>query len=133
MNVGDQEVVPDPQDRFKERGLPGQRPDGVHGFRLTETFRKYTATMINLNYAPFHSLDQPLYPFLVVEAKSGGRTIGFEGIEAQSAFPLRTCLMLQERLRISSGVNLDPLVWFMPYQGDIWRVSACVVEGNGMV
>jgi hypothetical protein len=61
-----------------------------------------------------------LYPFLIIEAKSEKGGTGFESIETQTAFPIRTLLKLQKDLSIASGISLKPLVWFLANQGDKW-------------
>lgn len=92
---------------------------------MTSSFRKYTEEVPNLRKSPFMN-GEVLFPFLVIEAKSekGGR--GFEAIEAQTAFPIRAFLDLQIQLRTATEVHLDPLVWFLSYQGDEWRVAGCI-------
>lgn len=89
--------------------------------------------MRDLKHTPFPATNDLVYPFLISEAKPGVRNPGFESIDAQTAFPIRSCLMLQKRLREASNVELNPLLWYMPYQGDIWRLSACVMHEDEVV
>jgi hypothetical protein len=131
-NLAEESVIHDPADNLAKRGLPLQRPDRVFGLAMTKSFGIYTAGAPNLRHSPF-AAGSVLYPFLIIEAKSEKGGQGFESIETQSAFPLRTFLKLQDDLRQSSRVELDPLVWFLAYQGDEWRVSAGIIEESKFV
>lgn len=73
--------------------------------------------------------------FLILEAKEEAKGPGFEAIETQTAFPIRTCLKLQQDLgnRSEEHVNLDPLVLFLSNEGDEWRVAGCVSDNGEYV
>jgi len=131
LSTANQEVVPDTQDAPDE--LPGQKVDIIYGLYLTAEFKKDIGALDDLRHAPFRGAEHPMYPFLIISANDGDGTAGFTGIEDQSAFPLRTCLMLQEKLRKARRNDFIPLVWFLSYQEDIWRVCACIVNEGGMV
>lgn len=80
-----------------------------------------------LQAAPFNSIGDPLlFPFLVIEAKSEeGR--GFHSCGIQTALPLWALLKLQDRLQTLTRPMSElggPLVWYIAYRGDDWRVSA---------
>ena len=82
---------------------------------------------------PFRQDGDPLlYPFLILEAKSGKGQDSFDTIEKQTAFPIRTLLRLQEDLvqQCSNGPSWQdgPTVWFLSNKGEEWRVSAGFVN-----
>lgn len=78
-----------------------------------------------------------IFPFLAVEAKSEKGRDGFSDIEAQTAFTIRTLLRLQQDLcdiaDQDSEFEASPLVWFLSYKGEQWRVSAGFVKQEGAV
>ena len=122
----------DPTDHLTEKCVPEFKPDRVFGLGMTKSFERCLPLHPKLRHTPFRD-GELLYPFLIIEAKSEKGSPGFEFIETQTAFPLRTCLKLQKDLADSSGTGLSPLVWFMGYQGDQWRVGAGVVDGSEYV
>lgn len=132
--TGEEFVEYDQRDGLKGRRVPRRKPDQVFGLARTPSLDVYARaeSLRGLRHSPFSNIDL-LYPFLICEAKSEGGGLGFESIEAQTAFPLRTCLKLQEDLRQRSGVQLNPFVWFMSYQGDEWRVAACMIYAEKYV
>jgi hypothetical protein len=74
------------------------------------------------------------FPFLVVEAKSEKGGPGFDQIERQSALAIRSCLRLQVKLEADSGHRgSHPLVWFIGYQGDDWRLYYALPDGEQTV
>ena len=89
--------------------------------------------MDKFKYTPFPATNDLAYPFFISEAKPGVRNPGFESIDAQTALPIRSCLMPQQRLREASSVELNPLVWYMPYQGDVCKLAACVMHEDEVV
>ncbi|KIX01939.1 uncharacterized protein Z518_07878 [Rhinocladiella mackenziei CBS 650.93] len=126
----------DAADNLKRRTTSRHRPDNVWGLCKTKSVAQYRSELARrhdsheLRHSPFKNSDLT-YPFLIVESKREGEGPGFEYAEAQSAFPIRICLRLQEQLKQVSGQHLVPLVWFLAYQGDEWRTVACVVyEGK---
>ncbi|OQV02273.1 hypothetical protein CLAIMM_07502 [Cladophialophora immunda] len=134
-SYSDEFVHMDAADLVKRRGASRHKPDNVWGLCKTKSLAQYRAEFErrhdrpDLRHSPFANPDL-LYPFLIVESKREGDGPGFEYAEAQSAFPIRTCLRLQEELARVSGQPHVPLVWFLAYQGDEWRVAACVVHAG---
>ena len=125
-------VIHDPADLAANKGLQSLEPDRVFGLGMTKSFERCVSFQPNLRHSPFGDR-RLLYPFLVIEAKSEKGSPGFEYIETQTALPLRTCMKLQEDLANSTESNLTPLVWFMAYQGDQWRVYAGTVHDSAYV
>jgi hypothetical protein len=113
---------------LEKRGVPTRKPDQVFGLARTYSLDLYTKRELfeGMRHGPFAD-SELLYPFLICEAKAEDGE-GFEAIEAQTAFPIRTCLKLQDNLRQTSGVPLKPFVWFLAYHGDEWRVAACILS-----
>jgi hypothetical protein len=124
--------VHDPADGLAERGLRPQEPDRVFGLRDTRAFKAYASARQGLRQSPF-SDGKVLYPFLIIEAKSEKGSCGFESIEAQTAFPIRTLLKLQNDLGSASESGLKPLVWFLANQGEDWRVYGSILDGSKWV
>ncbi|KAI9653940.1 MAG: hypothetical protein M1831_005625 [Alyxoria varia] len=121
-----------------------EKPDRVYGLKSTKVFHKLLdrldqqsvvgddgASMPRLS--PFREPENDiLFPFLVLEAKSARSSDDFQHMQAQSAFTIRTLLQIQEGLadiRGSGMLYTFPLVWFLCNRGDLWKVSAAVVEG----
>lgn len=82
-----------------------------------------------LQATPFHRHGEPLlFPFLMMEAKSEGGG-GFSRCGIQTSLPIWSLLKIQERLS-QHGAPLNelggPLLWYIAYLGDEWRVSGCV-------
>ena len=127
--------------------LPKQEPDRVFGLRQTQNIeRLLSAPMPDLNGekndaslgdflkpSPFKDESEPLvYPFLILEAKSEKSSSGYADIQTQTLFPILSLLKLQDELStqvIERGNNyFAPLVWFLGYRGDGWRVYGCYEE-----
>ena len=123
----------DPTDQLTQKGVPEFKPDRVFGLGMTKSFELSLPLDRKRRHTPFTD-GKLLYPFLIIEAKSEKGSPGFESIETQTAFPLRTCMQLQKALADSSRTSsLNPLVWFMGYQGDQWRVGAGILDGSEYV
>lgn len=79
---------------------------------------------------PFHRRGEPLlFPFLTMEAKSeeGG---GFSRCGIQTSLPIWSLLKSQGKLsELGAPLNelAGPLVWYIAYIGDDWRVSGCCI------
>ena len=133
-NYSDTFVEYDPRDGLEKRGLQKRKPDRVFGLSRTKSLDYYSRadSAEDLRHSPFQDADM-LYPFLILEAKSEGRGPGFESIETQTAFPIRTCVKLQEDLRRRSSGSLNPLLWFVSYEGDEWRIAACIMHDEKCV
>lgn len=122
----------DPADRLTRKGLGSQDPDRVFGLRHTKAFEESVPALAGLRRSPFRD-SEVLYPFLIIEAKSEKNGPGFESIETQTAFPIRTLLKLQKDLSIASGISLKPLVWFLANEGDKWGVYGGTSDGSKWV
>jgi hypothetical protein len=76
--------------------------------------------------------DELLFPFLVLEAKSGTSDSDWHSIQMQTAFPIKAFLDIQDRLRRATGQrskwHAGPLVWFFANKGEDWRLSAAYME-----
>lgn len=76
--------------------------------------------------------DRQLFPFLVLEAKSGSSGSDWHSIQMQTAFSIRTFLETQNKLRAAAGPQSrwesGPLVWFFSNRGEDWRLCAAYVE-----
>jgi hypothetical protein len=128
--------------------LPKKEPDRVYGLQETDNFRKLLSTPVpdgtssdrdntlreQLRSSPFKTNTVPLhFPFMVLEAKSTKSSSGLYDIEMQTAFPIFALLKLQENLLKQvkeSGPARQPLVWFIAYRGDAWRVYGCCVSDS---
>ncbi|RHZ51806.1 uncharacterized protein CDV56_106392 [Aspergillus thermomutatus] len=115
--------------RLLEQGIPQRIPDLIIGLEHTASLKQLLPKSQSLKHSPFID-GHASYPFLLIEAKSEKGSPGFESVERQSAFPLRTLLKLQQDLQQVNQIFISPLVWFMANQGDEWRVYACVVDGT---
>ena len=115
-------------------GVKERKPDRVFGLEKTTMFDKYVSAKENenLRHSPFVD-GRILYPFLIIEAKSEKGSPGFDSIESQTAFPIRTLLQLQDKLALHTGIAINPLLWFLANQGDEWRVYAAVVDNSRFV
>lgn len=131
-----------------------ERPDRVYGLRQTRNIEnllhdaaKRQRDCISGNELEqvqdvlgLPTLDQPmnqhgdrqLFPFLILEAKSGTSTDDWHSIQMQTAFSIRTLLETQNKLRFAAGAESKwrsgPLVWFLLNKGEDWRLSAAYVE-----
>jgi hypothetical protein len=118
--------------RLLELGVSPRHPDRIIGLEHTASLKELLPRTQLLKHSPF--IDGHVsYPFLLIEAKSEKGSPGFESVERQSAFPLRTLLKLQQDLQQVNQIPISPLVWFMANQGDEWRVYACIVDGTRYV
>ncbi|KAI9662968.1 MAG: hypothetical protein M1821_008015 [Bathelium mastoideum] len=108
-----------------------KRPDFVVGLSITTSFVPHEVDQLTTDrYSPFTD-GYTCFPFLVVEAKSEKAGPGFEAIQRQSALAIRSCLKLQVDLETESGNELlHPLVWFIGYQGDEWRLYYAIPDAD---
>jgi hypothetical protein len=76
-----------------------------------------------------------LFPFLILEAKSGEYCSDFSAIEKQTAFPIRKLVNFQKSIaKAKEERNCHPLVWFLAFRGEDWKVYGCVPNyGGGVV
>jgi hypothetical protein len=135
-------------DELLRAQLPKQQPDRVYGLQETKNFDKLLSKSVPgalasdadvtlremVRSSPFKDGVQPLlFPFLILEAKSGKSSSGFYEIQTQTAFPIFALLRLQEDLlaRVQdSGVADRPLIWFFANRGDAWRVYGCCLSDS---
>ncbi|KAF4184210.1 hypothetical protein CNMCM7927_008210 [Aspergillus lentulus] len=115
--------------RLLEQGVSQRHPDRIIGLEHTASLKQLLPSSQSLRHSPFAD-GHVSYPFVLIEAKSEKGSPGFESVERQSAFPLRTLLKLQQDLQQVNHIPISPLVWFMANQGDEWRVYACIVDGT---
>lgn len=119
--------------------MPIREPDRVYGLTATTNFKDELSAegvMDVIESCPFKGSDDPLFPFLILEAKSEKCNDGFHDVINQTALPILALLQLQAALRTRVGAKgeVEPLVWFFANRGDSWRVYACYVvdevDGN---
>jgi hypothetical protein len=118
--------------------MPNQQPDRVYGLKHTDLLKSFLMSKKGktLRHSPF---DDGLvsYPFLILEAKAEKGAVGFSAVEAQTAFPIRTLLKIQQELQTVSEPNHEndpgPLVWFLANRGEEWRVYGSIVVGTSYV
>lgn len=117
----------DPQDDLENSRIP-MRPDRVTGLSMTDRYRRYIGSFsVELSHSPVKKM-QFIYPFLVLEAKRENDAPGFRSVEAQTAFPIRRFLTIQDELQRASEIELDPLVWFFAFQGEEWRLYSAILD-----
>lgn len=86
-----------------------------------------------LEVSPFTQDGEPLlFPFLILEAKSGKGGSDLGAAEMQTAFCIRRLLKLQYDLLAATGEQSqrksEPLIWFFAYIGEIWSLAAGFVN-----
>jgi hypothetical protein len=125
-----------------------ERPDRIYGLQQTKNFEKALDAPYSsangalpsvrdvIDHSPFpddggHPL---LFPFMIAEAKSEKGADSSSSIETQTMFPIKTLLTLQECLQRQSASDGDgqagPLVWFVSYKGQDWRIYGCFVDST---
>lgn len=85
--------------------------------------------------SPFRQDGEPLvFPFLVIEAKSEKGCDAFTDTQVQTAFAIRELLSIQDQLARLAEEDTErdagPLVWFLSYKGEQWRVSAAYIHNQ---
>lgn len=109
------------------------KPDRVIGLSMTDRYRSYIGSFpVELSHSPVKGR-QLLYPFIVLEAKRENGAPGFRSVEAQTAFPIRRFLRIQDELQRASETELDPLVWFFAFQGEEWRLYSAILDDKKLV
>lgn len=124
--------------RYFDEGPAGdhnRKPDRTFGLGLTKSLNLLLEERTDIDrHGPFDDNNQQLvYPFLVVEAKALFAAEGIEHAEAQTAFPIKTFLQLQAQFRGSLEDSIQPLVWFLAYDGDQVHVYGCMTDGSSYV
>jgi hypothetical protein len=112
----------------------GERPDRIYGLRQTRMLYascEEGQLVRDLLKRPPLSEDGCLllFPFHVVEAKSGKSGDDWHSIKLQTAFPIYTFLENQRSLRLVTGQrsswHAGLLVWFFMNKGEDWRLCIC--------
>jgi hypothetical protein len=111
--------------------LKRRRPDRVIGLGITRTLRHYLPAL-RTKYCPFRRVNVA-YPFIVIEAKTAESEASFGSIFRQTAFVIRTCLRLQQKLGNDSGEPHQCIVWSYAIIGEEWRLYAAVPSGSKVV
>ncbi|KAF4466992.1 hypothetical protein FALBO_6141 [Fusarium albosuccineum] len=118
------------------------RPDRVYGLRVTRRLKRLLPKLLGrpigeaLKTTPFRAEGEPIvFPFLIIEAKSEKGADSLTDAEVQSAFAIRQLLLIQRELAQAAdedgGWDGGPLVWFLSYKGESWRVSAAYIDHQG--
>ena len=125
-----------------------ERPDRVYGLRATRKIDRLLSSADKRRSAsgkslgetirshPFNEDAEPIhFPFLLLEAKSEKSSDSFSDAENQTAFSIRELLKLQDDLRLASGDSAEweagPLVWFLSFKGEEWRVCIGYLATRG--
>lgn len=117
-------------------------PDRVVGLHLSDRYKRYVnAAPAQMTHTCMKDKESLLYPFLVLEAKRERDAPGFRSIGQQTAFPIRRMLQTQQSLLRKAAESvldasknpIDPLVWFLCNQGELWRLYAAVIDGPDIV
>ncbi|KAF5671652.1 hypothetical protein FDENT_10828 [Fusarium denticulatum] len=111
------------------------RPDRVYGLQVTERLSRLLLAAENVRSSPFRQDGDPLaFPFLVIEAKSEKGCDAFTDAQVQTAFSIRELLSIQNQLARVAEEDTEwdacPLVWFLSYKGEQWRVSAAYIHNQ---
>lgn len=124
-SVNDMRVTHGSEDALRGLSIP-MKPDRVWGL-------KAPSRMIhNHDFFPAENRHLTL-PFLVVEAKKDDSGVGFRAMQYQTAFPIRRFLKAQTALRGDDTTSEPSLVWFLAWQGELWRLHACIEDGSHVV
>jgi hypothetical protein len=130
--------------------LPGGvKPDRIYGLRQTRNLENCLYdTIKNRSHHSGHMQqvyeilgpqpinqdgDALLFPFLVLEAKSGDAIDNWHSIDMQSAFSIRAFLEIQNRLKTLAPSQRPeqesrPLVWYFRNKGEDWRLSIAFMQ-----
>ncbi|KAF9760877.1 hypothetical protein IL306_004086 [Fusarium sp. DS 682] len=109
------------------------RPDRVYGLQVTERLSRLLDLAEGIRSSPFRLDEDPLvFPFLVIEAKSEKGSGAFTDIQVQTGFAIRELLSIQHQLAQAAEEDTEwdggPLVWFLSYKGEEWRVFAAYMH-----
>ncbi|KAF4995714.1 hypothetical protein FDECE_12707 [Fusarium decemcellulare] len=127
-----------------------QKPDKVFGLRQTRNIENLLYDTSNTELSDGGSDSEPpqvhelvpqplnqtgdalLFPFLLLEAKSGMTGTDWYSIQLQTAFPIHKFLETQHRLlsatRTMSDREFEPVVWFLSNKGEDWRLSLAFTQ-----
>ncbi|UKZ79044.1 hypothetical protein TrVFT333_006795 [Trichoderma virens FT-333] len=109
--------------------IAAQRPDPEVSTDSGQTGRPFALRFMN---PPMNEKgDHQLFPFLVLEAKTGSSD-DWHAINMQTAFSIRTFLDSQQQLYSAASALSDwkakPMVWFFSNKGENWRLCAAYTE-----
>ncbi|KAK0743081.1 hypothetical protein B0T18DRAFT_330457 [Schizothecium vesticola] len=148
----DEEVHHDPE--ITEELAKREIPDRVYGLRKTRNIElllyditsaerrepgAHTGVDQTNQPSAFQFMNQPmnakgdhqLFPFLVLEAKTGSSD-EWHAINMQTAFSIRTFLETQRQLYSAASARSEwksrPLVWYFSNKGENWRLCAAYTE-----
>ncbi|KAF4969181.1 hypothetical protein FSARC_3557 [Fusarium sarcochroum] len=112
-----------------------ERPDRVYGLQATNRLSRLLQSAKDIRSSPFRPDGEPIiFPFLVIEAKSEKGSDAFTDTQVQTAFAIRELLLIQRGLAQAAGEDTEwdagPLVWFLSYKGEQWRVSAAYTHNQ---
>ena len=120
-----------------------EKPDRLIGLTETENFRLLLNSHDNrtplgegwkkirdtVDFTFKDELKPLLFPFLIIEAKSGQSGFDFQAIAAQTIYCIEDILRMQLNLRTASEKEtFQPLAWFIGYAGQFWHISACYMH-----
>ncbi|KAJ5170462.1 uncharacterized protein N7500_003245 [Penicillium coprophilum] len=113
-----------------------RNPDYVIGLLKRENSPLSRAMDIpaGISCTPLDTGDHVLFPFLILEAKSGEYCPDFSAIEKQTAFPIRKLVNLQKSIaRRTEERSHYPIVWFLAFKGEDWKIHGCIpTSGEGI-
>ncbi|KAM0449292.1 hypothetical protein ACHAO4_007639 [Trichoderma viride] len=110
--------------------VSGSRPDPEASTDPGQTGRPSARRFMN---RPMNAKgDRQLFPFLVLEAKTGSSD-EWHAINMQTAFSIRTFLDSQQQLHSAASALVSdwkarPMVWFFSNKGENWRLCAAYTE-----
>jgi hypothetical protein len=141
------EPVQHDQDIAQSLPKNADKPDAIYGLRQTRHFENllYGRARIRadngeealvrdlLGEQPIAGEGDPmLFPFLVVEAKSGKSADDWHSVKLQSAFAVKTFLETQYNLQKSTGSLSKwvegPFAWLFMSKGEDWRVCGAFMQ-----
>lgn len=125
-----------------------QKPDRIYGLRQTRNFKEALNAPCDgvepklvrdvLGKYPCSEVGESLlFPFMVMEAKSGKSNDDWHSIRLQSCFSVFTFLEHQQKLKSANGRRSKwesgPLVWFFMNKGEDWRVCVAFQKRCGFL
>ncbi|KAL2192920.1 hypothetical protein P885DRAFT_5162, partial [Corynascus similis CBS 632.67] len=122
-----------------------EMPDRIYGMRATKRLERALNCLDkrpsasgqcisdSITTHPFGGDAEPVhFPFLVLEAKSEKGAESLSRAADQTAFAIRELLLIQEGLRVAAGEDAEwdagPLVWFLSFKGEEWKVCIAYVS-----
>ncbi|KAF9888240.1 hypothetical protein FE257_008809 [Aspergillus nanangensis] len=105
-----------------------RKPDAIIGIQGNDRIGEILRRLDGIRCSTVQDDLEMLFPFLVLEAKSEVAGPGFQSVEIQTAFPIRALLNIQKSLNEHTKIRRNPLLWFIAFKGDIWKVYGCTPE-----